>query len=136
MPEFRIEWVAFPQLDATVVRLREPEYRSLAIARLKSLEARLSRLIEENATTHLVLDLTSVAILGAGFLGVLVRVHRHLRKCGKGFLILAHGEPLNLISLTCLDRLFPVFSTLGEARLGFAEERSGADGAQFPSRNS
>lgn len=130
MPGPGLEWMAFPQLDTTVVRLREAEYRSLATARLKNLESRLSRLVEENATTYLVLDLTSVAVLGAGFLGMLARLHRRLRKHGKRFLVVAHGEPLDLISLTCLDRLFPVFLTLGEIRSGFAERRHGSH--RFP----
>lgn len=75
----------------------------------------LSELIDAGEIC-LVVDLSGMDFISSMGLGVFVRIYTRLREAG-GFLRLARPAPLilQLIKVTALDRLLPIYETLEQA---------------------
>src|SRR5262245_49245024 len=97
---------------ACVVRLSGPEYGALDAEKLASVRHLLLELASLREVSCLVLDLSNVHFLGAGFAGILVETWQRLRKRSRPF-ALCGPTPYcaQLICRLCLDQLFPVYST-------------------------
>jgi len=81
--------------------------------------ALLERLIDEGVR-KLIVDGTSLSYISSGGLSILIRLHHRMRKRG-GDMMLAgfHGDPMQALVMTRLDRVFQVHADLAEARAAF-----------------
>src|SRR5262245_29482869 len=101
--------------DVVVVQLPETEYGSLDNAKL----ARARRLLDlatQPGPPHLILDLSGVHYLGAGFLVIVVGAWDELKKQGRR-LVLCGLDPYcaRLFHALHLDRLFAIHPSLKDA---------------------
>src|SRR5215470_15542272 len=69
--------------DVVVVRLPEAEYGSLDDAKLARVRRLLLGLAKQPGSPHLIVDLSGVHYLGAGFIGVVVSAWDDLKKQGR-----------------------------------------------------
>ena len=104
--------------DVVVVRLPEVEYGSLDDAKLARARRLLLDLANRPGPPHLIVDLSGVHYLGAGFIGVLVSAWAALNKQGRR-LVLCGLNPYcaRLFHTLHLDRLFAICPSL-QAALG------------------
>ena len=119
--------------DVVVVRLPEVEYGSLDDAKLARARRLLLDLANRPGPPHLIVDLSGVHYLGAGFIGVLVSAWAALNKQGRR-LVLCGLNPYcaRLFHTLHLDRLIAICpspqAALGEIgallRTGAGEGRS------------
>jgi anti-anti-sigma factor len=110
--------------EVVVVQLPEAAYGSLDEEKLARARRVLLDLASQPGPPHLVVDLSRVDFLGAGFVGVLVCAWDRLKKQDRR-LVLCGLKPYcaRLIRTLHLDRLFPAHPTL-LAALGEISPRS------------
>jgi anti-anti-sigma factor len=97
---------------ACVARLSGPEYGALDAEKLTSVRHLLLELASLRQVSCLVLDLSNVHFLGAGFAGILVEAWQQLHKRSRPFALCGLTPYCaQLICRLCLDKLFPIYST-------------------------
>jgi anti-sigma B factor antagonist len=98
--------------DVVVVRLPEVEYSSLDDAKLAGARRLLLGLAHQPSPPHLIVDLSGVHYLGAGFIGIVVSAWDELKKQGRR-LVLCGLDPYcaRLFQTLQLDRLFAIHPT-------------------------
>jgi anti-anti-sigma factor len=109
----QIAGAALPaESDVVVVRLPEVEYGSLDNARLAQARRLLLDLANQPCPPYLIVDLSGVHYLGAGFIGIVVSAWDVLRKQGRE-LVLCGLNPCcaRLFRTLHLDRLFAINPT-------------------------
>jgi anti-sigma B factor antagonist len=72
--------------------------------------------VEEQTPQNLVVDLTDVGFLDSTGIGVLVGALRRQREAGRELqLVVSNSHVLKVLTITSLDKVFPITSTLTEA---------------------
>jgi anti-sigma B factor antagonist len=72
--------------------------------------------IEAKAPPNLVVDLTDVGFLDSTGIGVLVGALRRQREAGRELmLVVSNAHVMKVLTITSLDRVFPITSTITEA---------------------
>ena len=80
-----------------------------------ALRERIIQLIDEGRT-RVIVSLLEVGFMDSSGLGVLVGGLKRLNeRGGKLVLVCAEGSPLKVLTITGLDKVFPVHATLDEA---------------------
>ncbi len=75
----------------------------------------LSEYIDQGKT-KIVLDMSNVGYMDSSALGVIISIFRHAKMSGGGFAIAGLVDSVRrLFSLTALDKVIPIFSTVEEA---------------------
>lgn len=111
---------------ASVVSLRNTPV--LDTEAVQALGRDLYALVDVEKKTRLVLDLTEVRFIASQGLGVLLTLRRKADKAGAKLVLAGvQAELLRVLHITGLDKLLPVFGTVGEAVLAFGA-RSGEPG--------
>ena len=115
--------------DVVVVRLPEVEYGSLDDAKLARARRLLLDLANRPGPPHLIVDLSGVHYLGAGFIGVLVSAWAALNKQGRR-LVLCGLNPYcgQLFHTLHLDSLIAIRPSLQAALEEIGAQRCAGDG--------
>jgi anti-anti-sigma factor len=102
--------------DVVVIRLSEPGYGSLDGAKVARARRLLLDLANQPGPPYLIVDLSDVHYLGAGFIGILVSAWDELKKLDRR-LVLCGLNPYctRLFRTLHLDRLFAIHPTLQAA---------------------
>jgi anti-anti-sigma factor len=105
-----------PETDVVVVMLPEDGYGSLDDAKLARARQLLLGLANQPGPSHLIVDLSGVHYLGAGFVGIVVSAWDDLKKQGRRLLLCGlNPYCARLVRTLHLDRLFTIHATLEAA---------------------
>src|SRR5262245_42470634 len=104
------------ECDVVVVRLSEAEYGSLDNGNLAQARRLLLGLANQPGPLHLIIDLSGVHYLGAGFIGIVLCAWDELKKQGRQ-LVLCGLKPYcaRLFHTLHLDKLFAISPSLEAA---------------------
>jgi anti-anti-sigma factor len=132
----KIMEVARDSDETCFVRLTRAEYGSLDAGKLAWLRSELMYLAEHSVARRLILDLSNIQYLGAGFVGVLVDTWHLLHKADRRLVLCGLTSYCGrLIRVLHLDKLFDICPAQGTApgcmRQHVACEERRARGAPF-----
>jgi anti-anti-sigma factor len=122
----------FAKSDVAVVQLPEAAYGSLDAANLTRVRRLLMELAKQPSPPCLVVDLSSVHYLGAGFIGIVISAWDELKKQNRRLVLCGLNEYCaRLFHTLHLDRLFRICSSLDAALVEIgANRRTGAPESQ------
>jgi anti-anti-sigma factor len=97
-----------------------PAYNSLNEATVERVERLLLSCTDDPATTNLVVDLSHTQYFGSRFIEALFRAHNRMkRKAGKFALSGLLPYPEEVVRISKLDTIWPLFATFEEAVKSF-----------------
>ncbi len=105
-----------------VVRLGAA-YNSLAESALEQVEKFLLGAAETPDVKHLVVDLSCTQYFGSGFIESLFRAHNRMKRKGGRFALCGlQSYPMEIVRVSKLDALWPIFATADDAVKAFAAD--------------
>ena len=121
--DVRREWIE-KQGTVTVAHLA-PEYASADVSAMTDVQRQLLQWGEQTESPLLLLDLADTVCFGAEFMNVLLRCYGLIKRREGWFALCnVNSTPLEVLEVTHLNTLWPIYSTQNEAIQGIQQETS------------